>query len=115
MTKIKFTNNEGNLTSKGFVLGVVYEIGPRTESQKNPGKFYHSVSGEKVTPYNEWETTLFKYFMFQKDTEESKRAKEYLASLNPVNVAPAPVVQTAPIAQVPVTPQVSVPIQQIPQ
>lgn len=99
MGKIKFVSNEGNFTAKGYVLNEVYETGPRTESGKNPGKFYYSVKGKNVAGINEWETNLFLYFKFPSGSEEANQANAYLAILKGTPVAP--VVQTAPIQQSP--------------
>lgn len=101
MGKVKFVSNEGNFTAKGYVLNEVYETGPRTESGKNPGKFYYSVKGKNVAGINEWETNLFLYFKFPSGSEEANQANAYLATLKGTPVAtPAPVAQTAPVAQV---------------
>ena len=101
MGKIKFVSNEGNFTAKGYVLNEIYETGPRTESGKHPGKFYYSVKGKNVAGINEWETNLFLYFKFPSGSEEANQANAYLATLKGTPVAtPAPVAQTASVAQV---------------
>lgn len=101
MGKIKFVDNAGNFTAKGYVLNEVYETGPRTESGKNPGKFFYKVTGKNVAGNNEWETNLFLYFKFPSNSEEANQANAYLATLKAIPIAqPAPVAQTAPVAQV---------------
>lgn len=114
MGKIKFVSNEGNFTAKGYVLNEVYETGPRTESGKNPGKFYYSVKGKNVTGINEWETNLFLYFKFPSNSEEAKQANAYLESLKGITTTPgtqvASPIQTAPVTQV--APVQTAPVQQ---
>lgn len=116
MGKVKFVDNAGNFTAKGYVLNEVYETGPRTESGKNPGKFYYNVKGKNVAGNNEWETNLFLYFKFPSNSEEANQANAYLAILKgtptaPVQVTNAPITQAT--AQIGTQPPTAVPQQEV--